>query len=192
MRTTRSTARSLARSILLTLGLVGTLGVDSGALAVQLADGTVSFDAAPRLTNATATLDGVWQRGSKYFFTLELPADAGEPLQSIAIEQRTRVDDINYRLDRTEAFTGTHRDPGVSVPLASVRLDEETQTIAIDFAEPVPPGTTLTVRLRPVRNPRVAGNYVFAVMAFPRGEKPRGLHLGVRQLQFFDNGTFIN
>ena len=76
--------------------------------------------------------------------------------------------------------------------LENVSQDEETGAITVIFANPIPPGTTFTVRLKPKRNPDLGGVYLFGVTAFPWGEKPDGLYLGAGRLQFYqgDNGFF--
>jgi len=172
---------------LLALSLAGALGFAPGAIAVRQADGTVSFEASPRLLSATTTFRGVSQRGAKYYFTVSVPETAGEPLETVVISKRSGTSEIDYRLDRTFAFAGTRRERGRELPLAAVDYDEATEVFTIAFAEPVAPGETFTVGLRPVRNPRFGGTYLFAVEVFPRGEKTLGLNLGVGRLQFIEN-----
>ncbi|MEQ8386848.1 MAG: DUF2808 domain-containing protein [Coleofasciculus sp. A1-SPW-01] len=153
--------------------------------AVQQADGTVSFEKSPRLINVFTTFDhvGVW--GAKYYFTLELPENAGEPLQKVTISQREGSETIRFRLDDTLAFTGTARNKGEQLPLQSVNRDDATKTVSVSFAEPISPGTTFTIGLQPQHNPYWGGVYLFGVTAFPAGEKPYGLYLGVGRLHFY-------
>ena len=161
--------------------------------AVQFPDsGRVAFNKSPLLRNAVTTFSGVRVWGAKYYFTVELPADAGEPLQKVVIAQRQGVDDISFYLDKTVAYNGTHRRKEEQLTLENVSQDEETEAITVIFANPIPPGTTFTVRLRPKRNPDVGGVYLFGVTAFPWGENPDGLYLGAGRLQFFqgDDGSF--
>ncbi|MCA1994203.1 MAG: DUF2808 domain-containing protein [Coleofasciculus sp. S288] len=175
----------LKATLALTLSLGGVAIPSSPA--VQLADGTVSFEKSPRLINATSTYKetNVW--GATYYFTLELPEDAGEPLQRVTINQRQGVEDIDFRLEDSRAFEGTPRNKGERLTLNEVTEDEQTKAISVTFEAPVMPGKTVTIGLRPVRNPWTGGVYLFGVTAFPAGEKPYGLYLGVGRLHFYDN-----
>jgi len=175
---------------LLAVSLVGVLGVAPAAIAVRQADGTVSFEASPRLLSATTTIRGVSQRGAKYYFTVAVPETAGEPLETVTLTKRSGTSEIDYELDRTFAFVGSRRDRERDLPLAAVDYDEEAEVVTVVLAEPVAPGETFTVGLRPRRNPRFGGTYLFAVEVFPRGEKTLGLNLGVGRLQFIENDGF--
>lgn len=152
------------------------------AQSVQLADGTVAFVQPPRLLEARTTEKGVRTIGAKYYFTLGLPSDAGEPLQRVTITQRESPDVIRFSLDKTEAFTDEDRDQQLA--LDEVTRDKETRTVTVTFNPPVPPGETVTIRLR-ARNPDVPGVYLFGVTAFPQGEKVSSQFLGFGRLQFY-------
>jgi hypothetical protein len=58
-------------------------------------------------------------------------------------------------------------------------------SVIITFAKPVPPGTTFTIALQTVRNPSLAGTYLFRVQAFPSGPEPVGFDLGVGRFTFY-------
>ena len=155
--------------------------------AIQLADGRVSFEKPPSLVKTTTTYNDTSVLGATYYFTLELPENAGEPLQRVTIHQRQGVDDIRFKLEDTRAFEGTPRHKGERLTVTEVTKDSQTKTISVVFNPPVTPGKTFTIGLRPVRNPETGGAYIFGVTAFPAGEKPYGLYLGVGRLQFYDN-----
>lgn len=157
--------------------------------AVQLPDGTVSFEKSPRLIDATTTYNQTDVWGATYYFTLELPADAGEPLQQVTINQRQGVDRIQFDLEDSLAFEGTRRHKGERLTLTEVTENAETGAISVMLDPPLAPGQTVTIGLRPVRNPWTGGVYLFGVTAFPAGEKPYGLYLGVGRLHFYDNDT---
>ena len=162
------------------------------AHSLQLADGTIFFAKSPRLLNVTASYQSVNIPAAKYYFTLELPENAGEPLQKITIKQRRGVEVVNFRLEETLAFTGEYRHRGENLTLDSVSQDEANNNISVAFDPPIQPGTTFTVGLKTRRNPRYSGVYLFGVTAFPVGVKPYGLYLGVGRLHFYDgNGNFI-
>jgi hypothetical protein len=159
--------------------------------AIQLADGTVAFEKPPRLVDAQTTYNGTSMIGARYYFTLSLPENAGEPLGRVTISQRQAFEDIRFELEDTRAFEGTPRRKGEKLAIAKVTEDDKTKTISVAFDPPVAPGKTLTVELRPYRNPWTGGAYIFGVTAFPVGEKAYGLYLGVGRLQFYEpDGDF--
>jgi hypothetical protein len=163
--------------------LVSSLITVSHAVAVQFPDGRVAFEKSPLLLDAYTTFNGVRVRQAKYYFDIKLPSDVGESLKKVAIEQREGADTINFKLDKTKAFFGTHSDRQEELPL-QVSQNETTKAIVVTFDRPIPPGSQLTIRLQPKQNPDFGGTYLFGVTAFPTGEKPTGLYLGVGRLQF--------
>lgn len=152
---------------------------------VQLSDGTVYFVQPPRLVSATTTFNNVNMWSSTYYFTLFIPENAGEPLQRVAIALRDQLDFPRFYLEETIAFEGTSRRRGETFALTNITRDERTQTLSVTFDPPVPPGKTVTIRWRPVRNPRYPGIYLFGVTAFPAGEKAHGQFLGFGRLHFY-------
>ena len=57
--------------------------------AVQVADGTVYFDRPPDLVGATTTRSSVYAARPRYYFTLAVLENAGEPLGQVMIAQET-------------------------------------------------------------------------------------------------------
>lgn len=159
----------------------------SEAQAVRLSDGQVYFVHPPRLITASATQTLAYFTGSTYFFTLEVPSDAGEPLQRVAIAQRygnASTRRILYDTEDTTAFIGTRRNRDSALTLGETTFDSESRTVTVNFAPPVPPGNTITIALRVDRNPPTGGVYLFGVTAFPAGEPAYGQFLGYGRLQF--------
>ncbi|WP_026097993.1 DUF2808 domain-containing protein [Baaleninema simplex] len=179
----------MIRSIVRGLGVVAIAAVASPVVqAVQVADGTVYFDRPPSLVGASTTFDRVRSWNATYFFTLDLPEDAGEPLQQVAIAQHERpAPYMRYRLEDTYSFEGRRRDRGDPLSLGNVTHDEDTQTVTVTFDPPVEPGTAITVALRPVRNPSFSGVYLFGVTAYPAGDKAYGQFLGFGRLHFYSS-----
>ncbi len=154
--------------------------------AIQLANGRVSFKKAPDLISATTTYNETDVWGARYYFTLSIPENAGEALERVTINQRQGFEEIEFKLKDTQAFVGTPRHKDERLTLKDVTKDPQSPTISVTFDPPVKPGTTVTLELRPVRNPRFSGVYIFGVTAFPAVENPYGLYLGVGRLQFYD------
>ena len=152
--------------------LVTTLGFAAApalrARAIQLSDGTVYFAQVPRLVDARTTHKGVGVWGATYYFTLSLPADAGEPLQRVTFAQTEGVDHVDFNLRRTRAYLDARRRRAAS--LDAVAADPEGRVSAY-FDPPIQPGETVTIGLRPDHNPYTGGVYLFGVTAFPAGGK---------------------
>lgn len=158
------------------------------AHAIQVQDGTVWFEKSPRLVATTTTFNNAYVWGATYYFTLSLPENAGEPLQRVTITQIEGLDNIRYQLEDSYAFEGRRRDKGKKLTLGEVTRNRDNREVSVTFDPPVPPGKTVTIALRPVRNPFDDGIYLFGVKAFPAGEKAYGLNLGVGRLQFYRRG----
>jgi hypothetical protein len=158
----------------------------SPSQAVTLADGTVYFVQPPRLLKATTTQSATYAWSATYYFTLELPEKAGEPLQRITIAQREGVDVLRYDLKDSRAFLGRPTGKRQAIALGEVTADRKTRSVSVTFNPPLAPGQTVTVGLRPVRNPNIGGVYLFGMTAFPAGEKTHGQFLGFGRLQFYE------
>lgn len=153
-----------------------------------------SFTQPPRLLTIESSEKQIAVSRAIYFFTLNVPENAGSSLGQITITQRdgdTFLRQINYRPEDTRAFTGTASDRGTEIAVAETASDEDNQTLTVRFAEPVPPGTTVTIALRPRRNPRMQGVYLFGVTAFPAENTANGQFLGYGQLTFYGNDNSV-
>ena len=168
------------------------VGIGGGAAqitqAVQLADGTVYFVQPPELVAAMTTFKDVNVWGATYYFTINVPENAGEPLQKVIIAQKEGTDNIRFDLKDSRAFEGTQGKKGSRLGLSEVTRERKTRTITVPFDPPVPPGKTVTIGLRPLENPRFSGVYLFGVTAFPVGEKTHGQFLGYGRLTFYSSG----
>ncbi|RMF24149.1 MAG: DUF2808 domain-containing protein, partial [Cyanobacteria bacterium J083] len=172
---------SITTTLMLSSILFCGANLNSISLAVQRRDGSVSFVKSPRLQEVVTTFNGTNVPYAKYYFTILLPEDIGEPLQQIAIQQREGMEDIKFDLDKTLAFLGTRGDRQTSIQIKSVEQKEEGEnnnTILITLAEPIAPGNTVTLSLKPKRNPRYGGVYLFGVIVYPAAKLPYGLYIG--------------
>ena len=156
--------------------------------AIQLRDGTVYFAYPPDLVDATTTFNSVNEWGATYYFTINLPQKAGEPLQRVTITQREGGDYIRFKLKDSRAFVGTRNRKGERLTLADVTQEREKKTVSVTFDPPVTPGQTVTIGLRPVKNPSFSGVYLFGVTAFPSGEKSHGQFIGFGRIHFYSDG----
>ena len=152
----------------------------------QLVQSSTSFTGGvPKLVGAKVPHSAVRFVLPKYYFTLYLPADANQPLGQVTIQQQENSETIQFNLDKTEAFEGTQDNKGQALEIKEVTQDPQTNSINVSFEPPVPPGTTMSIGLQAKQNPSNDGTYLFRISAFPAGENPMALDLGVGRLQFY-------
>ena len=153
------------------------------AQSIQLKDGTTYFANVPRLEKARTTFDRARVFGATYFFTLNVPDDAGEPLQRVMFQQQEGVDRVTFNLKQTRAYADEQRQQPLKIANALVGKDD---SVSILFDPPIQPGGKVMIGLRPHRNPGSSGVYLFGVTAFPQGEQAYGQFLGYGRLHFYD------
>ncbi|MEH1970619.1 DUF2808 domain-containing protein [Nostoc sp.] len=189
----------VATLLRITLSLAIGIGVVAVPVtqAVQLRDGTVYFVQPPKLVDATTTYKDANAWGATYYFTINVPENAGESLQRVTITQKEGAENIRYDLNDTRAFVGTRDAYGglrlrkeTQLKLGPVTNERETRTVTVNFDPPVTPGQTVTIALRPVKNPSFSGVYLLGVTAFPVGEKSHGQFLGFGRFQFYNNWRY--
>jgi hypothetical protein len=162
--------------------------VTKSSQAVQLQDGTVHFIQPPSLVEAATTHSSINNRNATYYFTIKVPDNASEPLAKVVINQHEGVDNIRFNLKESVAFAGMRSQKGEKFALQDITNDRQKQTTTITFNPAISPGKTVTIALKPVRNPHHQGVYLFGVNAFPQGEKSKGQFLGFARLQFYAPG----
>ncbi|MGB3495513.1 MAG: DUF2808 domain-containing protein [Elainellaceae cyanobacterium] len=189
--------RSMAIATVSAVGLGVAAAVGGSGLpgrAAQLSGGRVYFDRPPSLLDVSTTVNAAGSASSIFYFTLDVPANAGEPLQTVVITQDTGTSplgEIDFDTDDVEAFIGSRRQRGEELILGPVDWNEPDHQLTISFNPPVEPGTEVTLRIEPRRNPRRSGVYLFGVTAFPSGEVPQGQFLGYGRLHFYDRGDRV-
>lgn len=183
-------------SVLSTIGMIsgsllpfGTLllpALTRPTLAIQYSDGTVGFSYPLRLTDSFATRNLVSDGNVTYYLTFDFPAEAVEPLDRVVVSlDQGRDPRFRYDLGATAAFVETPSGR-VPLPLGAVTQDPDTQALTVAFDPPAPAGATITLALRPNRNPRFAGVYLFGVTAYPVGQTVRSTFMGYARLSFFE------
>lgn len=167
---------------LVALAALGSVSLPLAALELQ---GSTVFVRAPGEVNLVSYTTDVGQPQAEYFFTLQLPEDAGASLGELQIRQTRGVDrNFQFSPERTQAFLGRPRQRGASVPVEA-SFSQQERLISVRFPQPVAPGSTLTVRLKPWNNPTMADTYMFQVTAFPAGPNPRPALLGFGTLRIY-------
>ena len=87
------------------------------------------------------------------------------------------------------AFFGQPDNKQEQINIQVADLNEETKEITLIFDPPIPPGTTFSIGLKPRRNPKYGGIYIFGVRAFPPGLKSYGSYLGIGRFHFYLDGN---
>ncbi|WP_225867131.1 DUF2808 domain-containing protein [Cyanobium sp. PCC 7001] len=148
--------------------------------------GATYFQRAPWKVDLVSYNSIVGQPSARYYFTVELPQDAGASLAGLTIRQSRGVDNqFRFSPERTEAFVGRPRQEGQAIAVEA-SFDQRQREVRVTFPEPVAPGTTLTVMLKPWANPSVSDTYMFQVQAFPAGPNPSPASLGFATLRIYD------
>lgn len=121
-----------------------------------------------------------------YYLTLSLDPQAGASLGRVSVQQ-TRGADWNFPFSPqlTRAFLGRPRREGRAIPVQA-SFDGRSRLINVTFLEPVPPGETVTVVLRPWTNPQAADTYLFQVMVWPAGVNPVASPVGTAALRIYE------
>jgi hypothetical protein len=165
---------------LLALGLA--LGAPAAALELG---GSTYFTKAPSKVGLISYVTNVGESPVEYYFTLNLAEQAGASLGGLTIQQIRGADwQFPFAVERTRAFLGVPRREGRQIPIQS-RFDPAARRFSLDFPEPVAPGNTVTVAIRPWSNPVQADTYLFQVVALPAGPRPVPSPVGVGTLRIY-------
>jgi hypothetical protein len=178
-------SRRWAGRVLITL--LPTALLQHAAVAVRTSNGQVFFDYPPSLVKATTTFPLTRVGGSIYKFTLSMPENAGEPLQRVTFDQKGNADLIDFERHQTRIVKVKRSHGPDSQSTASISQNPSTKAVTVVLNPPVPPGSTMTIRLLPEQNPDISGYYLFGVRAFPAGDNSYGQFLGYGRLYFYDN-----
>ncbi|BAZ37036.1 hypothetical protein NIES4101_29570 [Calothrix sp. NIES-4101] len=170
----------------------GLLAISCG-LSLQnysVANASSTFAQPPRLVGATTpyTDTSIW--GATYYFTIEVPATAKESLQKVTFTQTEGVEEIEFNQKDTVAWEGTGNSKGEKLAVTTTTNDNQQQTLTVTFEQAIAPGKTVTIGLKPYKNPLSDGIYLFGVKAFPSGEQATGQFLGFGRFQFYAPASF--
>jgi hypothetical protein len=114
------------------------------------------------------TSDSLTARESTYYFSMILPKQSEKPFIRLSITEQSSgqaIDLIRFDLKKTQAFLGTPDSMGQAVAVRDTWIDE-TGTIWVELAPPLPPGTKLTLSLKTKDLP-AQPLYQFGIAAYP-------------------------
>jgi hypothetical protein len=172
----------LAGGLLLGPALVASPPPAASALELR---GATYFQRPPWKVDLVSYTTTVGDPAAEYFFTVELAADAGASLGELTIQQTRGADwQFPFLVERTQAFLGRPRQVGAQVPVTA-SFDSSSRRFSISFPEPIAPGRTVTVMLKPWHNPSQSDTYMFQVTALPAGPNPSPAPLGFGTLRIY-------
>ena len=180
--------RFLGGSALLLSTLLPSFLFSTPANAVEHYSEQTTFNRSPRLVRTSSSFNTRNNPAPTYYFTIEVPENAEEPLKAVKIEQRgDSSNTVDFEADLSQAFLGSRFARGQSLSLANVGGPSEPGEVTLVFDSPVPPGSTVTVAVEPERNPRLPGVYQFGITTFSEAENSPGLYLGSRGISIYSN-----
>ena len=172
-----------AGALALALGVAAAAG--GPALQALELRGKTFFAKPPWSVDLISYYTTVWEPWAEYYFTINLDPQAGASLGGLQITQTRGVDrDFPFNVSGTRAFLGRPRQQGEAVPVEA-SFDQTTRRFSIRFPQPVAPGSTVTLVLKPWSNPSMADTYMFQVTAFPEGPNPSPTPLGYGTLRIY-------
>ncbi|WP_299489374.1 DUF2808 domain-containing protein [Acaryochloris sp. IP29b_bin.137] len=117
---------------------------------------------------------------TQYYFTVHIPETA-QPLKTIKIQQILGVDTITFQQDESKAFLG-RSNQGTPLSLDAVGGAGEEDTLTVAFAQPIQPGSNVTITARPRLNPDTDGVYLFRLKGFTADASDPGQSLGMGRI----------
>lgn len=156
----------------------------------EMGDGRSVFIHSPKLIRSAASASAIHAPGT-YEFTVQVPTNAGAPLQALRIVQEPNVETIHFDLTQNRAFEGDSFASGPNLPLAAIggaMPPSQANEITVVFDPPIAPGKTVTVSLESPRNPILSNVYLFGITAYPTGYNSPGLFLGYGRINLHSNG----
>jgi hypothetical protein len=149
--------------------------------AQSISEETSFFRKSPRLIRAATTFRNP-RAIATYFFEIKMPEDASDSLQSVVINQQKNSETIKFFPDQTKAFIDNNQQESIPIT-AELERNEDKNQLKILLKQPVKPGDILTLAIR-AKNPLYGGIYQFGVTAYPQGNNPQPLYLGIGRIHF--------
>ena len=137
---------------------------------------------------ATTTYNQTSVKEATYYFTVALPANT-KPLQQVTLTQIQGGEDIEFDAKQSRVFLGTSSSRGENLPFSLTSNASKNNTVTLQFAQPIPSGTRVTIALKPYRNPTYEGVYLFHLKAAAANQTTESQSLGVARLQFYPNSS---
>ncbi|WP_193200561.1 DUF2808 domain-containing protein [Nostoc sp. MG11] len=172
--------------------LCKTLLVSTGLCLLSIPGTYAVVSAQPaRLLSAMTTYNEVSAWEATYYFTLTVPASATDSLQQVALTQIQGLEAIRFNSQESFAFEGkgetadklARRGQKLGIRLAD--SENQPRTVIVTFDQPVAPGKTITIGLKPFRNLMYDGVYQFQVQTLSTDKSTYNPIIGTARLQFY-------
>ena len=141
----------------------------------------IQFVQPPRLLKATTTEKTTNQLGARYFFTIEVPPNAGASLEQIDFILKLGTNFPRFTAKGAKVFAGKSK-RGRNVPVQMVVSDPSSRTVTVTLAEPIQPGQTSTVMLKTVKNPSI-GTYQYELRGHAKESQSKGQYIGLGRIE---------
>ncbi len=112
-----------------------------------------------------------------YFFTVRNPGQA-PPMKAVRIVQNRNLGTVRFKENSVKAFAGKRPQQNRALALAPIGGVSEPGAITVAFQKPVLPGETITIVVKPQKNPKASGRYQFGITAFTQPTDITGRLLG--------------
>jgi Protein of unknown function (DUF2808) len=172
--------------------LCKTLFISTGLCLLSIPGTYAVVSAQPaRLLSAMTTYNEVSAWEATYYFTLTVPASATEALQRVNLTQIQGLETISFNTQESFAFVGKGdtadklASRGQKLRITLANSENQPRTVIVTFDQPVAPGTTITIGLKPFRNPMYDGVYQFQLQTISTGKPTYNPIIGTARLQFY-------
>jgi hypothetical protein len=172
--------------------LCKTLLVSTGMCLLSVPSTYAVVSAQPaRLLSTTTTYNHVNAWESTYYLSITVPASATEALQQVALTQIQGLEAIRFNPQESFAFEGSVDTANLSrkgqkLGITLANSGNKSRTVVVTFVQPVAPGKTITIGLKPFRNPMYDGVYQFQVQTLSTGKSTHNPIIGIARLQFYN------
>ncbi|MCG6138842.1 MAG: DUF2808 domain-containing protein [Nostoc sp. LLA-1] len=141
-----------------------------------------------RLLSATTTYNQTSAWGATYYLTLTLPASATESVSQIALSQIQGLDTVRFNSQASFALrkTGDRTESAQKSGITLTNSKSQPRTIIVNFEQPLAPGETIKLGLKPVRNPIYDGVYQFQVQTASTSQQINNRVIGTARLHFYN------
>lgn len=175
---------------LLLMSLAGPLPLAGAPVRAVELNGSTVFVRAPWRAELISYNTTAGSAPVSYYLTLSLDPQAGASLGKLSVRQTRGADwTFPFSPQLTRAFLGRPRREGRAIPVQAT-FDPRERNIHVVFPEPVAPGDTVTVVLRPWTNPQMPDTYLFQVVVWPAGPHPEASSVGTATLRIDERGLF--
>ncbi len=115
-----------------------------------------------------------------YYFTIRNPEQA-KPIKAITVFQDENIETVQFKNSSSRAYSGLRAQRKQERSLLAIGGDLNPGAAVFVFEHPVQPGATVTLSIKPERNPHISGTYLFRVTSYADPMDP-GLSLGYGRL----------